>query len=446
MKLSEFLQKHRLSEGDLVSVFTKSQSVLEGTIVPSNDERFLVLKLKNGYNAGVRIEEISSIKKIGEGKQVGKPPVQEVKKDSSKPTIAILHTGGTIASRVDYNSGAVFTSFEPEDLITMFPELKQTANFEARLVAQMWSEDMRFKHYELLAKEVEKEVKKPEIKGVIIGHGTDTLHYSAAALAFMLENCPKPVILVGAQRSSDRGSSDSAMNLICAAEFITNSDFQGIAVCMHENSSDNNCIILHPCKVRKLHSSRRDAFKPVNSQPIARVNYSDGKIEVLTPWEKPKWPFIVKEKIDEKVALLKLHPNFNHEQLEFFIEKKYNGLVLEGTGLGQGPFEAPNELAKPNLKNFEALKKLINQGCIVVMTSQCIFGRVHMHVYSKAVMLQKAGVIPGEDMLSETAFVKLAWLLGNYPKEKVKELMVKNLRGEITERTGYKEQEIEFKD
>ncbi|MEK0338149.1 MAG: Glu-tRNA(Gln) amidotransferase subunit GatD, partial [Nitrosopumilus sp.] len=347
----------------------------------------------------------------------------------------------TISGRVDYRTGAIRVDFGPEELISMYPELEKIANFNTKLVGKMWSEDMRFAHHIKLAKEIEKEVKKGSIKGIILPHGTDTMTYTSASLAFMLENLPIPVLLVGAQRSPDRASSDAVMNLICASEFIAKTDFKGIGICMHESSNDDYCVILPPTKTRKLHTSRRDAFKPVNDKAIARINYKTREIKFLKPitGNTDKKEFIAKCKLDEKVALLKVHPNLMPDQILFFKKNKYKGLVLEGTGLGQIPVGVPDEDAKINSKNLKAIKKLIESGCVVVMTSQCIFGRVQMHVYEGAVDLVNAGVIPGEDMLSETAFVKLAWLLGNYPKEKVAELMTKNLRGEINEATNYKE-------
>ena len=264
-------------------------------------------------------------------------------------------------------------------------------------------------------------------------HGTDTMTYTSAALAFSLENIPIPVIIVGAQRSSDRGSSDASVNLICAAEFIAKSDFAGVALCMHEKMDDDICAILPACKTRKMHTSRRDAFKPINDTVIARVDFEKRKIEFVKKEymkKDKKRKLTIKNEFEDKVSILKCHPNMFPEQFEFF--KGYKGLVIEGTGLGQAPVGVPNELCEIHKKNLAAIKKLVETGTVVVMTSQTIFGRVQMHVYSNAIDLVNAGVIPGEDMTSETAFIKLAWLLGNYKnKDEINKLLVTNLRGEI---------------
>jgi len=436
MDYKSFMKKQGLTEGDLVEVVEAGQKLV-GTIVPSINENILTLKLESGYNAGIKIDSNLIVKKIGSGKKVGKAALVKFEKKPGLPTVSIMQIGGTIAARVDYRTGAVYTTFKPEDLLTLVPELASMANIETRLISNMFSEDMRFAHYSVIAKEIAKEAKKG-VKGIILPHGTDTMAYTSAALAFMLQDIQIPVILVGAQRSTDRGSTDAIMNLVSAMEFIIKTDFVGVAICMHKSSNDDICSILPACKTRKLHTSRRDAFKPVNDLPIATVNFKTREIKFLKKdYSKKQDGKTLKlmDKLEEKVALLKVFPNIMHEQIEFFRKAKFKGLVVEGTGLGQAPVGMPNELCKENIKNMEEFKKLINSGCIVVMTSQCIFGRIQMHVYSNAVDLVDAGVIPGEDMLPETAFVKLAWLLGNFPKEEAKELIAKNLRGEITETT-----------
>ena len=421
--------------GDKVKVVTKDE-VVEGVLMPNEETDSIVIKLDNGYNVGIDKGKVKKIELIEKNRE------KEVKKGNVKinknlPTISILHTGGTIASKVDYKTGGVVARFEPEELIGMFPELEKIANIKSRLISKMFSEDMRFAHYELMIKAIKEEIKEG-IDGIILTHGTDTMTYTSAALAFALEGLPIPVIIVGAQRSSDRGSSDAGVNLVCAAEFIAKTDFSGVAICMHENMDDNTCVILPPCKTRKMHTSRRDAFKPVNDTIIARIDFENKKIEFVKKEyvkKDKKRALIVKDKFEEKVSILRCHPNMVPKQFEFY--ESYNGLVIEGTGLGQAPVGVPNKLCEIHKKNLIAINNLIEKGTLVVMTSQTIFGRVQMHVYSNAIDLVNVGVISGEDMLSETAFIKLAWLLGNYKdKEEIKRLISTNLRGEINTRIG----------
>lgn len=424
--------------GDLVTITCIDES-LTGTFMPSEHSGIVVLKLSSGYNIGIdkkRIKQVSinsPYHPLPLRNQVAAPH------KPSLPTISILHTGGTIASKVDYRTGGVVSRFSPDELLEMFPEIGKLANLRSRLLANMWSEDMRFTHYSIMARAVQEEIKKG-CDGIIITHGTDTLHYTSAALSFMLEHLSIPVILVGAQRSSDRGSSDAAMNLICAARFIVQTKFAGVAICMHATSEDTYCSIFSPTKTRKNHTSRRDAFQSINSSPIALVHFEKGTVQTLASHFVPrdhKRDVLVQDKMENKVAMLKLHTNMVPEQFELYSKLKYKGLVLEGTGLGQAPIGTPNPQAKIHARNKKALLRLLKNGCIVAMTSQTIFGRVNMHVYDKAIDLVSMGVIPCEDMTPETAFIKLAWLLGNYSPAEAKQLMQTNLRGEISTRSEY---------
>tara|TARA_Y100000310_G_scaffold95150_1_gene92999 strand:+ start:6004 stop:7290 length:1287 start_codon:yes stop_codon:yes gene_type:complete len=415
--------------GDRVKV-TTSDEIKEGILMPNEETDSVVIKLDNGYNVGIdkkKVKEIKLIEKYKEKKETAK---KEAKKDSKKPTIAILHTGGTIASKVDYSTGGVISSFSDEDFISMFPEIKDIANVKTSLISNMMSEDLGIDHYKKIAGAISKEIKN-KVDGIIIGHGTDTLGITPAAMAFIFENLPIPVIFVGSQRSTDRGSTDAAANLICAAEFIAKTDFAGVGICMHESTSDNNCAILPATKTKKLHTSRRDAFKPVNDTIIARVDYETRKIELVKKdyTRKSDKKMIVRDNFESKVAVVRTYPNMFSDILDILTKKKYKGIVLEGTGMGHAPTNI-----KENLSNYNALKKFVGNGGIVVVTSQTVFGRVHRDIYVNTRRLGNIGCIFGQDMLTETAFTKLSWLLGNFKKDEVKELIAKNLRGEINDR------------
>ncbi len=426
--------------GDRVKVVTQEEGI-EGTLMP-DEKDFVMLKLDTGYNMGIdkkRVKEIILIKEH-KAKEIP-PPKAEQKK--GLPTIAILHTGGTIASKVDYETGGVISKFKPEEMLEMFPELKEIANIKSRLIRQMFSEDMRFAHYNILAKEIEKEIKEG-VEGIIVTHGTDTLHYTGAALSFMLQNLGVPVILVGAQRSSDRGSTDAALNLIAAAFFITASkDFAEVALCMHENTSDEWCDILPGTKSRKMHSSRRDAFQPINVEAWARVNVKEKKVDLMrTGYHKRAKTTVSVRPFKEnlKIGLLKVHPNFTAQEVEFY--KGFEGLVIEGFGIaGNVPINEIDDETKEHTKIANAIKSLTQAGTIVAATTQTIFGGINMNVYSTGRKMQELGMIGNlTDMTPETAFIKLAWLLSNYPKDKAKEMYSQNIAGEISARLENVEQ------
>ncbi len=414
--------------GDKVKIVTSKEEV-EGFLIPSPKKDVVVVKLDNGYNVGFSKEEIKEIAVIKKNsKEIVK--VAKVEKKEGLKNILILHTGGTIASKVDYKTGGVTAKFTASDLLAMFPELGNIANIETHLVANMMSEDMMFTDYRKIADAIEEFSTK--FDGIIIGHGTDTLGYTAAALAFMFEELPIPVILVGSQRSSDRGSTDASQNLVCAAEFIVQSDFTGVAICMHTTSSDGVCGIFPATKTRKMHTSRRDAFKVVNGELIAMVEYNPRRVVVKTEFVKGK-KVLYKKELEPKVGLLKTYPNMDSSLFEFFVST-YKGFIIEGTGLGH----APTNLGE-NEKNYETLKKFISEGGVVGITSQCLFGTVNETVYTNLRRLAEIGCVFCHDMLPETAYVKLAWLLGNYSVDETKELLGKNLRGEISDKLAYKE-------
>lgn len=358
-------------------------------------------------------------------------------------TISILHTGGTIASKVS-KKGGVEAQYTAKEILDLYPEIKELANIRSRLVANILSENMNFSHYNLIAKEIKKEIAEG-VDGIIITHGTDTLHYTSAALSFILENLPISVILVGAQRSSDRGSTDASLNLVSAVNFINKADFAEVAICMHATMEDTHCSILPASKTKKLHTSRRDAFKSINAKPYAFV-YHDKGIDLLRKdFRKVNKKAKLNLKLFNpkiKVGILKTHPNMSAEEISFY--KNFHGLILEGTGMGHAPIEKIDKFTSENKKILNEIKKLAKK-IPVVMASQCIFGRINMNVYAPGRKLQEIGVLGNlADMTAETAFIKLVWLLSNYKKPDIKDLMSENLRGEISDRTSAEFLEDDF--
>ncbi|KHO47716.1 MAG: glutamyl-tRNA(Gln) amidotransferase subunit D [archaeon GW2011_AR5] len=425
--VKRLLSKEKVGIGDRVHI-EKGKNSFEGIVMPNTGQPdLLVVKLSNGYNIGLETEDIK-IKKLPELK---KPLPKKFRHeyDKSKKTILILHTGGTVASKIDYETGAVSASVEPEDLLASMPELAKIANIRTEMVFQMYSGDMEPEHWIELAKKVAQEHER--FDGIIITHGTDTIHYTTAALSFMLQNIPKPVIFVGSQRSSDRGSSDAAMNMICAAHFIVGGNFKGIALCMHANMNDDDCYIHSGLHVRKMHTSRRDSFRSIDVLPIARVSKT-GNIEALYDF-RTKGEYKSLPVFNKKVAIVKIHPGFNYKLLEFFEKAGYKGIVLEGTGLGHAPVDVLDKYTRHHALVLSAIKRLAKNS-VVAMTSQCLYGKVNMNVYSYGRKLLEAGVVPVQ-MTPETAYVKLGWVLGHTKNaEAAKNLMQMNLIGEQVER------------
>jgi len=412
--------------GDLVSVKTENTEYT-GIVMPSLDEDILVIKMKNGYNVGISKRRIVSIKKIegGETPKYTKPEIALEKRENLK-NISILSTGGTVASRVDYNTGAVHPAFTAEDLILTFPELLEIGNISGRPLMNILSENILPLHWKRIAEEIKREVESGA-EGIVITHGTDTMHYTSAALSFMVET-NIPIVLVGAQRSSDRPSSDASLNLISAVMAATE-PIKGVYVVMHGESGDTFTYLHEGVKVRKYHTSRRDAFRSVNTIPLAKIYPTLRKIEYLKDVERvegedPKVE--INTNLEERVALVKVYPGIDGEIINYYVDRGYKGILLEGTGLGHAPETI-----------FDNIKYAVDRGVLVAMASQCINGRVNMNVYSNGRKLLRLGVIPCEDVLPEVALVKMMYLLGNYPLEEAKRLLTKNLKGEITPSTRF---------
>ncbi|NJD54630.1 MAG: Glu-tRNA(Gln) amidotransferase subunit GatD [Candidatus Methanoperedens sp.] len=396
----------------------------EGTLMPSQTDR-IVLKLKNGYNIGIK-KESASLKLLDKKEEkmshteIGRV---EKKKKEKLPSISILSTGGTIASKIDYRTGAVTSQFSADDVLSAIPELEEIANYNCKMIYSILSENMRPSYWVELARAVYEEIKNGA-DGVIITHGTDTMMYTAAALSFMIET-PVPIVLVGSQRSADRPSSDNAMNAICAAKVAT-SDIAEVCVVMHGSTSDDFCYIHRGTKVRKMHTSRRDAFQSINARPIGRVEYPSGEIKMLSPFVKRgEKELAINDKLEPKCALIKYVTGASNESLLFHSGSGYKGIVIEGTGLGHVSTEW-----------IPLIKSVTNAGIPVVMTSQCINGRVCDRVYDTGRDILKAGAIESEDVLSEVALVKLMWILGQTKDiEKVNVMMHTNIAGELTRST-----------
>jgi len=423
----EFLQRANVNVEDLVRI-TKDGKTYEGILIPRSeygDDKHIVIKLRTGYNMGIRLSPRTKIQKLGVGEKLifTKPPQPKTK--LGLPKIAIVSTGGTIASRVDYRTGGVTPALSANDLYAVVPELSDIAVIQTEILFSIFSEDMTPKHWTALAKAIAVHIKQG-VAGVVVAHGTDTMGYTAAALSFALQDLPVPIVLVGAQRSSDRPSSDAALNLIGAVTAAVNAPFAEVVLAMHKTPSDEMVLLHRGTKVRKCHTSRRDAFRSVNAQPIAEVK--DQKVILLTENYRrrdPRRKLTVKPGFEEKVALLKFHPGFDPKLVEWLLDSGYKGIILEGTGLGH----VSNQC-------FSVLKRAQDLGIFVGMTSQCLWGRVNLNVYYTGRDLLARGVVPLGDMLPETALVKLMWALGQTKDyKKLKEIMVTNVVHEISPRT-----------
>lgn len=446
IKLEELFKKSNVKLGDSVMIETNNATHV-GILIPRHeyaDANHLVLKLKSGYNIGIKIGKIKSIKKITEKVDPNiKPDTNYKYKDyfshentdqnfsqSQLPNISLLSTGGTISSKIDYRTGGVMAALTAKELNDSIPELTRIANIDPEVVLSEYSENIKPEHWSLIARKVANNILAGKYDGIIVSHGTDTMHYTSAALSFALQNLPIPVVLVGAQRSSDRPSSDASLNLIGACTFATRSRFSGVFVAMHYSISDEVIACHIGTRVRKNHTSRRDAFHSIDVYPFSLIKKD--QIEISRQYTDLKFQernknlesMVVRPNFESKVSLLKFYPGFDCRMIDYCVDLGHKAIILEGTGLGH-----------INKECFSQIENAVNKGIIIFMTSQCIWGRTALTVYDTGRDLLSLGVIPLSNMTSETALVKAMWCFGNFTEEKeVIKTMTSNIANEFTNR------------
>ena len=423
------LKKAKAKIGTLIRLTSKSGEVFEGVLIPRSeysDPSHIVLKMKNGYNIGISLDRTGKLEVIGEGAKPHFSKPFPPANHAGLPKVAIISTGGTIASRVDYRTGAVQPALTAADLASVVPELSSIAEIDAHILFSEYSENIGPTHWKRMAEEVAKRIANGA-EGIVISHGTDTLHYTAAALSFALANLPVPVLLVGAQRSSDRPSSDAASNLTGAVALAARADIATVGVAMHQDLSDHIILAHRGTRARKCHTSRRDAFKSINSAPMASYDLKTGHIEMTNgvPKRDKSRKLALKSRFDQHAYLVKFYPGFNAGIIDSAVSAGTRGIVLEGTGLGH-----------VSRHLFDSLKKALKQDLPIFMTSQTIWGRVDMNVYNTGRDLLNLGVTPLEDMIAETAIVKLMWVAAQTKSaDKIREMMLQPIAGEMTSRT-----------
>jgi len=402
----------------------------QGIVLPrsvNDDDRHIVLKLANGYNVGIAVDTIQDMQECGYKEAHYHIPERQFPTSPEKRNVKLLGTGGTIASRLDYRTGAVIPAFSPGELYGAVPELADICNLTTEKLFAVFSENMGPAQYKVLAQAIGAEIQKG-IDGIVVGHGTDTMHHTAAVLCFMVQNPPIPIVMVGSQRSSDRPSSDAALNLIHATKTAAESDIAEVMVCMFGPTSDEYGLLHRGTRVRKMHSSYRSTFRTIGDIPLAMVSR-----EKITPLRqdynrrRSDRNVTVVPVFEERVSLIYYYPNMHPDIIDALVDLGYKGIVIAGTGLGH-----------VNKPLYPAIQRAVEKGIAIYMTVQTLWGYVHMFVYDTGRDLMSLGIVPAENMLPEVAYIKLGWALGQTSDlDKVKEIMLTPLCGEITEREPY---------
>jgi glutamyl-tRNA(Gln) amidotransferase subunit D len=416
-----------LTVGTEVEVTPLDGRTWHGIIVPSTEfsgDHVVVLKLASGYNVGLTISESDVLTVIAKpqrsraSKSVG---AETASAPPPTPWVALLTTGGTIASRVDYQTGGVKPAKDEREILEAFPALDAEGPVHVVPVFERFSEDIVPADWVALAEKVGESFRQGA-RGVVIAHGTDTMGFTAAALSFMVRDPPGPVVLVGAQRSPDRPSSDGFTNLPAAIRLARSGELGEVVVVMHAGVSDDRWAIHRGTRVRKMHSSRRDAFETRNALPLGFI---DGKrIDLSAEARRPSGrPFQIESHLDERVALVTYYPGLSPLRLRRLVRNE-RGLVLAGTGLGH--------VSRAHLRG---LRSLIERGLVVGMTTQCLGGGTDPFVYSTGRELVRAGVVYLDDLLPETAYTKMLWAFGqSEDPARVRALLLEDQVGEFVTR------------
>ncbi|MDR3075426.1 MAG: Glu-tRNA(Gln) amidotransferase subunit GatD [Candidatus Methanoplasma sp.] len=423
VSLSKLLGSIGAKEGSKLSVESGGRTY-KGTLMPHHDfsgDDIVILKMSSGYNIGIRVCDDSVIKVLEQ-------PVRTDKKETAVeakeglPGITLISTGGTIASYVDYRTGAVHPALSASELVNAVPEIREMANISAKMLFSIFSENMNVEHWQKIAKAVEQEI-NGGADAVIIPHGTDTMGYTAAALSFMLGDVPKPVVLVGAQRSSDRPSSDASSNLTAAVRFCVKGNAAGVFVVMHDTPGDDSFAVHLGTRVRKMHTSRRDAFRSINAPPFARMD-KEGNIKTAAAGRQiTSDSAVARTDMERSTILLQYYPGMDPCLFEDMVMRS-KGIVISGSGLGH-----VSEDMVP------LIRKACDNGSVVVATSQCLGGRTNLNIYNTGRDMLSAGAVTVLDMLPETAYVKLMWALANSASaDEAKKMMATPVAGEMSDR------------
>jgi glutamyl-tRNA(Gln) amidotransferase subunit D len=412
--------------GDVRAV-NDSGSVFEGVILPRSetfDDLHIVIKQKTGYNVGLHVDRVTAIEELGYKKAHYKIPEKEFPYSAGLPSVTLLGTGGTIASRLDYRTGAVIPAFTPGELYGAVPELADVCNLTTKKIFGVFSENMGWEEYCTLARAIGQEIENGA-DGIVIGHGTDTMGHTAAVLSFMVQDSPVPIVIVGSQRSSDRPSSDAALNLIHATRSAAYGDIAEVQVCMFGPTSNRYGLLHRGTRVRKMHSSIRSTFRSIGDVPLCMVSRESFDYINDDYLRRDRHRQVKVDPVyNDRITILYYYPGMSPDLVDALVEKGYRGIVIAGTGLGH-----------VNKPLYPALQRAIDQGVHVVMTVQTLWGYVQMYVYDTGRDLLDIGIIPLDNMLPETALMKLGWVLGHTDDhEQVMQMMRTPISHEITSR------------
>ena len=302
--------------------------------------------------------------------------------------ILLIGTGGTIAS--DVTSSGLAPELTTEQLLSHIPAISDICQVDCLQLLSLDSTNMRPEHWQLMARCIRD--RYAEYNGFVITHGTDTMAYTAAALSYLVQGSPKPIVLTGAQKPIGFDSTDSKINLLdafrCASE-----DMPGVSIVF------NNKVILGT-RARKTRSKSFQAFSSINYPHLGVLR--DGTLLRYIRQDCGAYPMFY-DKLDTKVSLLKLVPGADRAQADFLLERN-DALIIESFGVGGLPESGGF---------YECVQEWMEKGKTIVLTTQVANEGSDVSVYHVGHALkEKLNILEAYDMTTEAVVAKLMWILG----------------------------------
>ena len=333
---------------------------------------------------------------------------------TKKPRVLVIGTGGTISAKrigKKWKYGALLQ----EDLIKLIPDIKNKFNITTKNIFRMDSSDMKPEHWLTLAKTIYYNIK--DYDGIVITIGRDTIHYADTAIAFLIQNLSIPIVFTASLYNPEKFNTDALNNLKQAITVAGKANIAETVIVL-----DNT--ILRATRTKKVNSSEFNSFAITPNSQIGKIQ---SEIELIGKCKKrKKRKSILFKKLETEIAILMIYPGFYSKRITNLIDAGVKGIILQGYGFGNLPFEGTD------LK--ESIKYANKKNVPIILTSECFLGDYWKKLYPLEIgdRFKNVKIIPAYDMLTETAYVKLMWALGQtnkYPE--IKKIMQTNYCGEI---------------
>lgn len=327
--------------------------------------------------------------------------------------ILMLGTGGTIAcKRGEAGLKPLLTS---EELLSYVPDTAGLCQIDSLQILNIDSTNMQPAHWLLIAETLERQYENYD--GFVICHGTDTMAYTAAALSYLIQNSPKPVVITGAQRPIDMENTDARTNLSDSLRFASEERAHGVSIVFDGK-------VIAGTRGKKERSKSYNAFSSINFPYIAAIQdnqvifYLDDKDNCVR-----KVQFF--HEINPHVALMKLIPSMGADVLDYMAEH-YDAVIIESFGVGGLPAYDSGDF-------YKAVEKWTALGKTVVMTTQVTNEGSNMSIYEVGHTIKKEfGLLEAYDMTLEATVTKLMWILGQTDREKnIREMFYRTINRDI---------------